>query len=290
MRGLREFAEQQAESVAGGTARAVRDADPEHRGRADRRGAGPGRGEGRRRTSRRSRSATRCASCSPRRSRSSARRARGSCARRAELPVTRPASGFPEERAEPVPLFAMQGGPCRGTLPTSRESASPCWAPPSGALPSRRGSSPSTSTGRRAGWGARHPSASRDPYREVREREAEHRRHGLRRVHRQHTRLAGARAAPTEELLATGWRRRREDDRSSHCPCNQQAGGHAATSDGDAAGAGATALPNTGLSLAGAVIAGLGLVAAGVALRRRERHQRYASSGRHRLAVPSREG
>lgn len=48
----------------------------------------------------------------------------------------------------------------------------------------------------------------------------------------------------------------------------------AATSGGEAAGAGATALPNTGLSLAGAVIAGLGLVAAGVALRRRERHQR----------------
>ena len=39
MRSLREFAEQQAEIGAGGPARAVRDADPEHRRRADRRGA-----------------------------------------------------------------------------------------------------------------------------------------------------------------------------------------------------------------------------------------------------------
>ena len=35
LRGLREFAEQQAESVQEAAARAVRDADPEHRRRAD---------------------------------------------------------------------------------------------------------------------------------------------------------------------------------------------------------------------------------------------------------------
>ena len=66
---------------AGGAARAVRDADAEHRGRAD-----LGRALADRRcraapTSSRSRCATRCACCSPRRWRSSARRARASCAR-----------------------------------------------------------------------------------------------------------------------------------------------------------------------------------------------------------------
>ena len=46
------------------------------------------------------------------------------------------------------------------------------------------------------------------------------------------------------------------------------------TADGEVAGVGASALPNTGFSLAGVAIVGFGLVAAGVALRRRERRQR----------------
>ena len=65
---------------AGGAARAVRDADAEHRGRAD-----GGRAQAARRStaisrSRRSRSATRCACSSPRRWRSSSAARQGSCA------------------------------------------------------------------------------------------------------------------------------------------------------------------------------------------------------------------
>jgi LPXTG-motif cell wall-anchored protein len=47
-----------------------------------------------------------------------------------------------------------------------------------------------------------------------------------------------------------------------------------ATASGEAAGVGASALPNTGFSLAGVAVLGLGLVGAGIALRRRERRQR----------------
>ena len=46
------------------------------------------------------------------------------------------------------------------------------------------------------------------------------------------------------------------------------------TAGGEAAGVGASALPNTGFSLVGVAIVGLSLVAAGIALRRRERRQR----------------
>ena len=82
MRGLREFAEQQAESVAEAqreqfatlTLNTAVELTAAALGQVDAKG-GP--------TSRRSPCATRCASCSPRRSRSSARRARGSCANRA---------------------------------------------------------------------------------------------------------------------------------------------------------------------------------------------------------------
>ena len=84
LRGLREFAETAVGERQGSAARAVRDADAEHRRRAHRRRAEAGPADRRRRTSRRPRSATRCACSSPRRWRSSAPPARGSCAR-AEL-------------------------------------------------------------------------------------------------------------------------------------------------------------------------------------------------------------
>ena len=80
MSGLREFAEQQAEVGARVAARAVRDADAEHRGPADGGGARADAGRRAAPTSRRSRCATRCACSSPRRSRSSPRPARASCA------------------------------------------------------------------------------------------------------------------------------------------------------------------------------------------------------------------
>ncbi len=90
MRGLREFAEKQAESVAEAqreqfatlTLNTAVELTAAALGQIERRAA---------RTSRRSRCATPCASFSPRRWRSSAPRARGSCAsRRPSTPATWP--------------------------------------------------------------------------------------------------------------------------------------------------------------------------------------------------------
>ena len=117
MRGLREFAEKQAEIGAGGPARAVRDAHAQHRGRADRGRAAADAARRAASTSRRSRSATRCACSSPRRWRSSAPRARGSCASSGRLPVdvaAQEAPETPEHRVRPEGAVRARRGRSSG--------------------------------------------------------------------------------------------------------------------------------------------------------------------------------
>ena len=123
MRGLREFAEQQAETVQEAQREQFATLTLNTAVELTGGGARAGRRRAARPTSRRSRCATRCACSSPRRSRSSAPPARASCARRPELAAASRAEARVDAPGRSQAVCARRIARCEALRPRDRAAA-----------------------------------------------------------------------------------------------------------------------------------------------------------------------